>query len=360
MNTRHVILSHIKLLGVTILYWVLALWAFDLFRFVGLEDLPGVALKEELSWMRNAKLFLVLGSFTGLIYFLVEELFDLSWFRKKSIGFRILIKNLCYLIVLTVDVEVGVNIITGIYNHPYLYTPEQLLSSVAVWSFIVYFMFASFLFSFIKIVHEKFGTGVFWKMLIGKYSPPRVERKLFMFLDMKSSTTLAEHMGYSKFSELIQHCFYDLNEVVAVYSGEIYQYVGDEAIIAWDYESGIRNNECIDLYFDFVRKLKENEDFYRKNYGILPEFKAGLHGGELMVAEVGVVKKEIAYHGDVINTTARIQVMCNKLEEHLLISDALMNEMSLKDIYQPNFKGEFVLKGKEGAIPLYGIQPAYR
>ena len=56
----------------------------------------------------------------------------------------------------------------------------------------------------------------------------------------------------------------------------------------------------------------QRREYYEQEYGVYPEFKAGLHGGALMVAEVGSVKKELAYHGDVINTSARIQAECNK------------------------------------------------
>ena len=48
-----------------------------------------------------------------------------------------------------------------------------------------------------------------------------------------------------------------------------------------------------------------------------------------MVAEVGVVKKEVAYHGDVINTSARIQAECNKHKVPILISEELLNDLRL-------------------------------
>jgi adenylate cyclase len=38
----------------------------------------------------------------------------------------------------------------------------------------------------------------------------------------------------------------------------------------------------------------------------VPEFKGALHGGNVVVSEVGKYKSEIAYHGDVLNTTSRM------------------------------------------------------
>lgn len=233
---------------------------------------------------------------------------------------------------------------------------SNLIESGAIWSVLVFFILSSSFYSFLRLVNEKFGPGILIQMLLGKYRSPRVEKKIFMFLDLKSSTTLAEHMGYLKYSSLIQQCFYDLNEVVQIHGGQIYQYVGDEAVICWDYQKGVKENVCIDCYFEFQRKLNERESYYQENYGILPEFKAGIHGGELVVTEVGVVKKEIAYHGDVINTTARIQDQCNHYGEYVLVSGDLVNDLPSQDAYKLSLIGEVLLKGKEHPVNLHSVK----
>jgi adenylate cyclase len=35
-----------------------------------------------------------------------------------------------------------------------------------------------------------------------------------------------------------------------------------------------------------------------------------MHGGAVTAGEIGIVRKEIVYSGDVLNTTARIQAEC--------------------------------------------------
>ncbi len=356
MNTKHIVMKHLKLFVGTTIYWITAFFGYVLFRYVGISDIPGITIEQAFDWYIIIELVLVMGVFTGVLYSLIEILFEHNWMRRKAIGIKVVSKFLVYFFILSIDIELGMNVVAGIYKNPHLMSPEEISTMGGVWSFISYFLICSVLFSFIKIINEKFGPGVFWKMLIGKYNPPRVERKIFMFLDLKSSTTHAEHLGFHKYSEFIQNCFYDLNEVITLYSGEIYQYVGDEAIISWDFDKGVNENDCIDLYFSFREKLISKEEFYIENYGILPEFKAGLHGGELMVAEIGVVKKELAYHGDVINTTARIQDMCNSLKEYLLISDDLLSFLKLGNEYSQNSKGEFTLRGKEDSISIHGIR----
>ena len=50
---------------------------------------------------------------------------------------------------------------------------------------------------------------------------------------------------------MIQNCFQDVNKVIPKYYAEVYQYVGDEVVLTWLKEEGLRNNNCINFYFAF-------------------------------------------------------------------------------------------------------------
>ncbi|MEM9328232.1 MAG: adenylate/guanylate cyclase domain-containing protein, partial [Bacteroidota bacterium] len=193
------------------------------------------------------------------------------------------------------------------------------------------------------------------KILLGKYRTPKEEERIFMFLDLKNSTSIAERLGHLKYSQFIQDCFYDLNLVVFKYEAEIYQYVGDEAVLTWPYQRGVVNSNCIRLFFEFQRQRKSREAYYLQNYGIYPEFKAGLHGGALMVAEVGFVKKELAYHGDVINTSARIQAQCNHYNVALLLSEKLIQDIKTEDFTTSKPLGSVLLKGKQKEVKIHTL-----
>lgn len=218
-----------------------------------------------------------------------------------------------------------------------------------------FIVLASLVFSFVKIAIERFGRGVFLKMLIGHYKNPQEEERIFMFLDLKDSTTIAERLGYHQYSQFIQDCFIDLNEVVLDYHAEIYQYVGDEAVLSWPYLKGLDKNNCIGIFFAFEERRQYRKDYYIKKYGVFPEFKAGLHGGKLMVAEVGFVKKELAYHGDVINTSARIQAECNTYNVTLLISEKLLNDLNINTQSKTNYLGNILLKGKLNEVKIHSV-----
>lgn len=172
-----------------------------------------------------------------------------------------------------------------------------------------------------------------------------------MFLDMQSSTTVAEKLGHIKFSTLIQDCFNDLS-IVMENNAEIYQYVGDEAILTWKLQEGIKNQNCIRAYFNFMEVLNRNKISYLEKYNCVPYFKAGMHDGMVTVTEVGKYKKEIAYHGDTLNTAARIQSKCNELEKGLLISESSKNKLG-NSKFEFHKIGNVVLRGKKRRVAIY-------
>ena len=131
--------------------------------------------------------------------------------------------------------------------------------------------------------------------------------------------------------------------------------MGDEAVLSWPLESGIENNNCIHCYFDYMNVLASKSDYYKSTYGLEPFFKAGVHLGEVIVAEVGLIKREIAYHGDVLNTTARIQSKCNELQQPLLISDKLLQYLEPDAQLQSQDLGQEYLKGKSSAVSIFGV-----
>ena len=197
------------------------------------------------------------------------------------------------------------------------------------------------------------GSNNLWQLFRGKFYTPREEERIFMFLDLQSSTKHAENLGHIEYSKMIQDCFNDLG-VVVENEAEIYQYVGDEAILTWKLEDGLRDQNCLNAYFNFQQQLGLRKEHYLQKYNCTPIFKAGMNAGIVTVAEVGKFKKEIAYHGDTINTAARIQGKCNELQHELLISESLKDKLSNSGFTFARL-GSKELKGIKKQVLLYGV-----
>lgn len=218
-----------------------------------------------------------------------------------------------------------------------------------------FFFSLSFVFLIIFIVQviQLLGKANFYRLLFGIYHQPKEVERIFMFLDLKDSATIAEKLDNHSYSNFIKDFFYDISDAVAIYKGEIFQYVGDEAVIIWPIrESNINYILC---YFKMIEIIRQKDDFYESKYGVKPEFKAGIHAGKVIMTEVGKIKKEIAYHGDTINTAARIEGKCNELKENLLISKDVLDYLKDEPEFYVEEKGEISLKGKAEKLSLYGL-----
>lgn len=177
-----------------------------------------------------------------------------------------------------------------------------------------------------------------------------------MFVDLKDSTSIAEKLTNKAFSTFIKDYFYDLSDAIMMFNGEIYQYVGDEIIVVWPIRS--TNLNCIRSFFKMVEIIERKRSNYQIKYGVVPEFKAGIHAGQVIVTSVGKQKKEIVYHGDVLNTTSRIEGKCNELKQELLISEDMLNYINLENDFIVEEKGEIELRGKTHKLSLYGVKLA--
>lgn len=347
-----------KLFFASVLFWSFAFCFFILIRYLGREqEQVDVVQTTKVLPVSEYLLFgVVLGIMVAVIYTIVEYTFDKFLSKALNLGLILIIKSFIYLIFLIFSLTIIAYLAEDYIGVDFPNHTGWWVSNKIFWMVTAYFIICSLLFSFIRLANDKFGKGIIFKMLIGRYRNPREVEKIFMFLDMKSSTAHAEELGHLKYSMLIQDCFFYLNKIINKYDAEIYQYVGDEAVISWTPKKGIRHLNCIKLFFDFERKLKRHSKYYKKKYGVQPEFKAGLHTGKIIIAEVGTVKKELAYHGDVINSTSRIQEKCNEYNESLLISDDLMNKLKLTSKYEAISLGDELLDGKTEELKIFAIR----
>ena len=203
-------------------------------------------------------------------------------------------------------------------------------------------------------ISENLGHHVLLNFFSGKYHRPKIEKRIFMFLDMKSSTTIAESLGHIQYFKLLDTYYNIMSDSIINSFGEVYQYIGDEIVISWKPDKGINQANCIKCFFDIRDHLNEQQEVLFHKFGFEIGFKAGIHFGEVTIGEIGALKKEIVFTGDVLNTTARIQSLCNELKSDLLISGAIKQLLPHSN-YQYSSKGEIELKGKNKKEELFSV-----
>lgn len=225
--------------------------------------------------------------------------------------------------------------------------------------FLAYFYLSGIIFNFFKGMRMRMGRMNFIRWFLGILSKPREEERIFMFIDMKSSTAIAEKLYHKKFSYLMQDIFNSMT-VFGYYNGEIYQYLGDGAIVSWKLKSGIQDCNYLKAYFAFRKRISRRERYFKRKYKLAPAFKAGVHAGPVMVLQVGQTRRDISYNGDTINTAARIESMCNEYRQELLISGELYKRTEDKDAYHFKEIGRIKLKGKNRSTGIFQVKERMR
>ncbi len=203
-------------------------------------------------------------------------------------------------------------------------------------------------------IHDKYSPGVFWDILRGKYTQPCIEKKIVMFMDLKDSTPIAELLGHQKYFKFIRDFIHYVSLAIIKKRGTIYQYVGDEIVVSWD-ASEKNTRRAMESILIARRNLQRHNVMFRRDYGIVPEFRVGIHVGEVTIGEIGVIKKDLAMSGDTMNTTARIRSACNELNQKFIVSEEFMQYSALKD-FQVKDLGNVELKGKASGLHLFSLQ----
>lgn len=235
----------------------------------------------------------------------------------------------------------------------YMFFYEALNLSWLLYKTLYWFILFIFTQLYIEI-NDKYSPGVFWDIVLGKYARPVVERRIVMFLDLKDSTPLAEKMGHENYFLFIREFIFDVSLALIEYNGRIYQYVGDEIVVSWLLKKH-NVKHALKSIIKARKNIQKKTEFYRRKFGFIPEFRVGLHVGDVTVGEIGVIKKDLAMSGDTMNTTARIRSICNEMGERFIISGDFLEQSELKE-FQVKKLGMTDLKGKKEDIELYALQ----
>jgi adenylate cyclase len=228
-------------------------------------------------------------------------------------------------------------------------TPRFLIS-VSIW-----LTTCILVINFVMEVRRRVGPGNLSALFTGRYRRPRIEDRIFLFLDLKASTTIAEHLGPERYSLLVRQCFYDLNDLILTHRAQIYQFVGDEVVLTWSNQDPNSPSRSLRVFFDFKDKLMSRKALYERKFGVAPIFRGGIDVGAVTATEVGDIKREIAYHGDPLNTAARLLELSKTYEDMLVISDRMKTEISSSAEFIIEHQGEIRIRGKTDKVSIYTV-----
>ncbi len=304
---------------------------------------------------------IIFGFLGGLVFASVEVLYLADKFKGSPYALSISIKGLLHILIIIFFLTGGsffyhaIDLQSSPFNEEVIRRVSNFILGYGGLKNLITGWIGFHLILIILQLNEHIGPGMFWRFLSGKFYKPKEEYKIFMFLDIKSSTKISEKIGHKKFFKFMNLFIKDATNPILNYKGEIYEYVGDEIVISWPIKKGVKNSNCVRCFFSIKNVIKVNSEKYKRKFGLIPEFKAAIHYGKVTTGEIGIIKKQIVHTGDVLSTTSRIQNLCNDYNQKLLISSNLMGILDLPKEFISINLGEVKLKGISKKVNILGI-----
>jgi adenylate cyclase len=256
-------------------------------------------------------------------------------------------RSLVWLAVILVGVSLPLLVVAGL---PFAdLVDEQFVISVAA-SFV-----AALLANFVGQVNGLLGRGVLIGLILGRYHRPREEVRVFLLIDLRGSTQIATRLGNLRYHAFLSRFISDVSANVVRYRGEVHRYVGDEVILTWTAEEGLRDAGCVRTVFAICDTLDAAATVYEADFGVVPSFWASLHLGPVVTGEIGTIKHEIAFLGDTLNAASRIQQAGKDLRRQFLASAAVISAVDLPTDIACESLGGIELRGVEDSVELFAM-----
>lgn len=204
------------------------------------------------------------------------------------------------------------------------------------------------------------GYRTFMALLFGKYRRPYNERRFFLFVDVVGSTAIAERLGALEAHRFLGAVFAAVAEPIEMCRGEIHQYVGDEIVITWVEADGVADVRALRCFFAMRAALAAEESRFVQRFGVQPNLRAALHLGDVIAGEVGQVRRAIVFHGDVMNTTGRLEQATREVGCLFIASAEALAPLAPPPEIRLHDLGALALRGRVEPIHAFCIEDSGR
>ncbi len=282
----------------------------------------------------------VAGLFIGLLLATFELFFVQTpagaWLRRLPLVLFIVIATLIWALLIGFSIYVATPYLLAIEVFPLELDSRD--AGALTFSFGL-----AFLLTFFLRIQSLIGGRVLFNFLMGRYHHPAREERVFMFLDIADSTRLSEQFGDVKIQALIGRFFFDIARPIAEHGGETYRYIGDEVVVSWPMAKAVEGARCLHCVFDVQDLLDQHSEEYRQLFGVVPRFRVGMHGGPVVIGEVGDSRRAIVYFGETVSRAVALQGACKRVGHDFLVSADLMGRLTIGKGFSSSFLGPLKL-----------------
>ncbi|MCZ7666867.1 MAG: adenylate/guanylate cyclase domain-containing protein [Chloroflexi bacterium] len=176
-----------------------------------------------------------------------------------------------------------------------------------------------------------------------------------LFADIRNFTAFAEKQLPYDVIHLLNRYFHLMGSVIEKHNGRIDNYMGDGLLAIFESDSpGAAALNGVKAGLEMVAAMTGMQPYLVQNYGQTLQIGIGIHCGVVISGAVGgAERKNEMIIGDAVNFASRIEEANKQSDTHLLISEAVYQEV--KRVISCRQSLEVTVKGKQGQHHLFEV-----
>jgi adenylate cyclase len=220
---------------------------------------------------------------------------------------------------------------------------------------IAFTFFISLTANFTRLISFKIGRGMLLNFILGVYHKPQLVKRAFLFLQIKNASPILEQFNIELYHNFLNRIYQEISLAVMRNHGYIYEYVDNQIIAYWKSNKQPAWEQHLVNCYTEIKFMMDTEPYFKETFNLTPVIVGAAHGGEVIQAEIGELKTEIVFQGDVLNTTSRILALAVNSNSDLIVSDYLIDNLQQAK-YNLVPLEKTLLQGKHHEINLYALQ----
>jgi adenylate cyclase len=193
------------------------------------------------------------------------------------------------------------------------------------------------------------------RIFTGQYRRPIREERIFAIFDVAGSSEAASRLSDERFHEYLSSIFFDIDQPIVDFGGEIHSYVGDAVFAVWPLPGPNRRSDVVLAIKAVWEKIAQRRSMYEREFGLKPRLRAAVHCGSVVAGQTGDSKRQVTYLGETVNIVARIGALAKTLGRDILVSQAAHERFELPEGGVAHDEGEHPLKGVAEPVRLFSL-----
>lgn len=126
-------------------------------------------------------------------------------------------------------------------------------------------------------------------------------------------------------------------------------------VITWQVAPGRRDARPLACFFAIEAVLADAAPWFKADFDVAPTVRGALHAGPVVAGEVGVNRRSIVFHGDVMNVYARIEQVAREMGSTFLASNEALRLLEGKESYHIYDHGLHQLRGRQTPMQVFAV-----